>query len=99
MLYPDWQRGVTQPAVVGLENLADHIDRICDLAGDRAHSAIGSDLDGGFGYEQTPRDLNTITDLQKLADILSKRKYRDADIGAIFHGNWIRFFRETLPSG
>jgi membrane dipeptidase len=97
MLYPNWQRGVTQPAVVGLDALADHIDRICDLAGDRKHAAIGTDLDGGFGYEQTPRDLNVYSDLQKLGTILASRGYSDSDIDGVFHQNWLRFFRENLP--
>jgi membrane dipeptidase len=99
MLYPNWIRGQTQPEVVGLTAVADQIDHVCQLAGSTRHSAIGSDLDGGFGNEQTPRDLATIADLQKLAGILSSRGYADADIDAIFHGNWLRFFREALPAG
>ena len=98
MLYPDWQRGVTQPDVIDLGALADHIDRVCDIAGDTQHSALGTDLDGGFGNEQTPRDLKAYGDLQKLAGILSDRGYGDADIDNIFHGNWKRFFREHLPA-
>jgi len=97
MLYPGWVRGKTQPEVVGLDAVADHIDHVCQLAGNVNHAAIGSDLDGGFGYEQTPRDLNTIADLQKLAGILSKRGHCDDDVDAIFHGNWLRFFRAALP--
>lgn len=97
MLYPNWVRGKTQPQVVGLEAVADHIDHVCQLAGSAQHSAIGSDLDGGFGFEQTPRDLNTITDLQKLVEILRGRGYSDEDVDAIFHGNWLRFFRAALP--
>jgi membrane dipeptidase len=98
MLYPDWVRGKTQPEVVGLDAVADHIDHVCQLAGSARHSAIGSDLDGGFGNEQTPRDLDTIADLQKLADILLARGYSDADVDLIFHGNWLRFFLEALPA-
>jgi membrane dipeptidase len=97
MLYPGWTRGKTSPEVVGLSAVADHIDHVCQLAGSTRHSAIGSDLDGGFGYEQTPRDLNTIADLQKLADVLTARGYTDADVDAIFHANWLRFFRRALP--
>ena len=97
MLYPGWIRGQTQPDVVGLEAVADHIDHVCQLAGNANHSAIGSDLDGGFGTEQTPGDLDTIADLQKLAGILIDRGYRDADIELIFHGNWMRFFTSALP--
>lgn len=58
---------------------------------------IGSDLDGAFGREQTPTDLDTIADLQKLQTLLSKRGYTDADIEGIFHGNALRFLREALP--
>jgi membrane dipeptidase len=98
MLYPNWIRGKTGPEVVNIAAAADHIDRVCQLAGNCRHSAIGSDLDGGFGHEQTPRDLKSIADLQNLAEILSSRKYSDADIDAIFHANWLRFFRRCLPA-
>ena len=47
---------------------------------------------------QTPADLDTITDLQKLPDLLRRRDYPEADIAAIMHGNWLRFFSETLPN-
>jgi membrane dipeptidase len=98
MLYPGWERGETSPQVVGLDAVADHMDHVCQLAGSVRHSAIGSDLDGGFGTEQTPRDLDTIADLQRLGGILAGRGYTDADIDLIFHGNWLRFFREALPA-
>ena len=60
MLAPGWVRGETSRAVVGLEAVADHIDHICQLAGNARHAAIGSDLDGGFGTEQTPTGLDRI---------------------------------------
>jgi membrane dipeptidase len=71
---------------------------VCQLAGNCRHAGIGSDLDGGYGYEQTPADLNTIADMQKVAELLAKRNYKQADIEAIMHGNWIRFFSEVLPN-
>jgi membrane dipeptidase len=98
MLHPGWERGITQPKVVSLSAVADHLDHVCQLAGNSNHAAIGSDLDGGFGNEQTPRDLNTYRDLQKLGDILFTRGYTAADIDLIFHGNWLRFFRQHLPA-
>lgn len=97
MLYPNWVRGQTKPESVGLDAVADHIDHICQLAGNSRHAGIGSDLDGGFGFEQTPRDLNTIADLQKLAGILLSRGYSDFDVNCIFHGNWLQFFANALP--
>lgn len=97
MMYPGWQRGKTQPDVVGIEAAADHMDHICQLAGNTRHCCFGTDLDGGFGNEQTPRDLDTITDIHKLEDILASRGYKPADIDAIFWGNALRFWTEALP--
>jgi len=98
MLYPGWEIGKTSPEVVGLDAVADHVDHICQAAGNSRHVGIGSDLDGGYGTEQTPRDLKTIADLQKLAQILSARGYADHHIDAVFHANWLRFFRQHLPN-
>jgi membrane dipeptidase len=97
MLYPGWVRRETKPDVVSLQALADHIDHIVQIAGDTKHVALGTDLDGGFGNEQTPIDLRVYSDLQTLAPILAKRGYTDSDIDAIFHGNWLSFFRAALP--
>ena len=89
MLHPGWKRGETDPQAVKIENAADHIDHICQLAGTTRHCAIGSDLDGGFGTEQTPGDLDTIKDVHRLEEILAARGYKAADIDAIFFGNWL----------
>ena len=97
MLHEGWQTGKTDRGTVPLERLADHIQRVCDLAGNHDHAAIGSDLDGGFGTEQTPGGLDRISDLQKLDAILSRRGFAIAAIDAIFYGNWLRFFRRHLP--
>jgi membrane dipeptidase len=97
MLYPGWIRGQTTRDVVALDAVADHVDHICQLAGNADHAAIGSDLDGGFGTEQAPVGLDRISDLQKLDGMLSARGYPPEAIDAIFHGNWLRFFREHLP--
>ncbi len=99
MMYPGYKRGETPRDEVKLEAAVDHIDHIAQLAGSTRHNAIGSDLDGGFGREQTPQGLDTIADLQKLAEMLSDRGFSDADIAAIFHGNWLRFFRKALSDG
>ena len=80
---------------IRLENLVDHWDHICQLAGNSLHVAIGSDLDGIFGREQSPWDMESIADLQKYQSILSKRGYKEDDITNIFHGNWLRFLRSA----
>jgi membrane dipeptidase len=97
MLAPDYLRDDRDRPTTTLAHVADHIDYVCQLAGNARHAAIGSDLDGGFGTEQSPADLDTIADLQKLQGILASRGYSDADIDGIFHGNWLRFFRAALP--
>ena len=93
MIRPGWTRGARDNERVTLAHVADHIDHICQLAGNNRHAAIGSDLDGGFGREQSPSDLDTIAGLQQIPDILSNRGYSDADIAAIMHGNWLRLLR------
>jgi membrane dipeptidase len=95
MLYPGWVLGSTPVTAVSLENVADHVDHICQLAGNARHVGIGSDLDGGFGREQSPHDLDTIADLQALSGILGKRGYSESDVGGIMHGNWLRFFEKA----
>jgi membrane dipeptidase len=81
-----------------IERICDHIDHVCQLAGDARHVGIGSDLDGGFGTEQTPLDLDSIADLQSLSGLLAARGYSDADIDGIFHGNVVDFLRRALPA-
>lgn len=95
MMVPGWIKGVTQPDVVNLDVLVDHLDHICQLAGSADHAAIGTDLDGGYGKEQTPHDLDTIADLQKLPDLFRDRGYREEDIAKIMHGNWLALLRRA----
>jgi membrane dipeptidase len=80
---------------IKLEHLVDHWDHICQIAGNSLHVAIGSDLDGIFGTEQSPWDLNSIADLQKYQNILSNRGYKQEDIDNIFHKNWLIFLRKA----
>jgi len=99
MMVPGWIKMKTKPEDVGvkLEHLVDHIDHVCQLAGNSLHSGIGTDLDGGFGTEQTPMDLNSIADLQKVPAMFKARGYSDEDVANIMHGNFLRFLREALP--
>ena len=94
MLIPGFTRGDSN-AAAQLATVVDHIDHVCQLAGNARHAAIGSDLDGGFGREQSPSDLDTIADLQRIPDLLAARGYGDADIAAIMHGNWVRLLRSA----
>ncbi len=96
MLIADYRRGAENRTRATLDTIVDHIDHICSITGSAAHAAIGSDLDGGFGTEQTPEGLETIADLQRIAETLAVRGYSDAEIDAVFHGNWLQFFRWAL---
>ncbi|MFM7327747.1 MAG: membrane dipeptidase, partial [Bacteroidota bacterium] len=93
MMVPNWQKGVSTPHGMncGLERLIDHMDHICQLAGNANHIAIGSDLDGGFGKEQSPFDLESIADLDKLPSLLAGRGYKAEDIDKVTHRNWLEF--------
>jgi len=97
MLVPGWIRGESTPQQLncGLEKVIDHVDHVCQLAGNTNHVAIGSDLDGAFGKEQCPYDLETIADLQKIPSLLKKRGYEFEDTKNIMHGNWLRFLRKA----
>jgi membrane dipeptidase len=92
-----WVDGQEPPRCdVGLEHLAQHIDHVCQLAGDARHVALGSDFDGGFGTEHMPREIESIADLQKVAPLLAARGYSGTDLDAMFHGNWLEFWRKAL---
>ena len=97
MLVPDWVRGKSTPQSSGcyLSAVVNHIDHICQLTGNTLHVAIGSDLDGAFGSEQCPADLETIANLQLLAKLLSERGYNEVDVENIFNGNWLRFIKNA----
>jgi membrane dipeptidase len=99
MLVPDWESGKSDPAGrnVTLKLVINNMDHVCQLAGDSRHVAIGSDLDGAFGKEQCPTDIDTIADLQKIPSMLKESGYSQDDIYNIAHGNWIRFLRKNLP--
>jgi membrane dipeptidase len=97
MLVPGWERGRSTPEAAGLTlgHVVDHIDHVCQLAGNARHAMIGSDLDGAFGREQTPADLESIADLARVPDLLRARGYTDEDVRAIAHGNVIDFLRRA----
>ena len=97
MLVPNWVRKESTPQGMhcNLEKVIDHMDHICQIAGNSLHIGIGSDLDGAFGKEQSPYDLETVADLQKLPQLLSKRGYKTEDIENVMHGNWLRFLRKA----
>ncbi|MBA4058331.1 MAG: peptidase M19, partial [Marivirga sp.] len=97
MMVPGWIRHVSTAKELNcsLEVVIDHMDHICQLAGNALHIGIGSDLDGAFGKEQSPYDIETIADLQTIPFLLSKRGYSPEDIENVMYGNWLRFLRNA----
>ena len=97
MMVPNWIRHQSTPKELdcGLEKAVDHIDHICQLAGNSLHVGLGSDLDGGYGKEQSPHDLETIADLQQFPSLMQRKGYSETDIENLMHGNWLRFLRNA----
>jgi len=97
MLVPGWVRNKSTPLGAGLkmERLIEHIDHVCQITGNANHAGIGSDLDGAFGREQTPADVDTVADLARLPTLLAARGYSQADVQNVMHGNFIRVLEHT----
>jgi membrane dipeptidase len=97
MMIPGWVRGQTTPESSGLklEAIVDHIDHVCQLAGNALHAGIGTDLDGGYGTEQTPHDLNSISDVARIAGMLEGRGYSQTDVEGIMSRNYIHLIRSA----
>ncbi len=98
MVVPNWNRGVTRHPDIpsaNLETLANHVDHACQLLGTTRHCGIGSDLDGGYGNEQTPSDLDTIADLNKFLSILQQRGYSEEDLEGICCRNFISLLQRA----
>jgi membrane dipeptidase len=97
MLQDGFVRGQSVPQAT-LERAVDQIEYVRELAkGSMRYVGLGTDLDGGYGCEQTPADLNRYRDIQKLIGIMERRGFCKQDIEAVFSGNWLRFFSESLP--
>jgi membrane dipeptidase len=97
MMTPGWIKRQTTPGAVGLnlERIVEHIDHVCQLAGNSRHSGIGSDLDGGFGREQSPADLDSIADLARIPGMLMARGFSGADVQNIMHRNFVDFLKQA----
>ena len=98
MVVPGWKRGISTPKETpnaDLDGLANHVDHMCQLLSTNAHTGIGTDLDGGFGTEQTPADLDTIADLNRFQTILQDRGYDETALSAICHGNFLSLLKNA----
>ena len=92
----NWAKGMRRE-LVSIQRVADHIDYVCQVAGDAKHVGIGSDFDGGFGWQSVPEEIDTIADLQKLTPLLAAKGYNETDLVGIFGGNWLNMLQSSLP--
>jgi membrane dipeptidase len=97
MIVPGWVRRQSTPEGMqcNLERLIDHMDHICQIAGNANHIGIGSDLDGAFGKEQSPYDIESIADIQQIPTLLNKRGYTAGEVANVMQGNWLRFLQNA----
>ena len=93
------RRSVFPREAITLADLADHIDHVCQLAGDSLHAGIGGDTDGQGGRDGAPCEIDTVADYQELAGVLDRRGYAQQDIANVMFRNWQRFFETRLPAG
>lgn len=89
-LVADWKAEGAEP--VTLEHVRLHAEHMAGIGGWNC-VGVGSDLDGGFGLEETPQEINTIADLPKLSQI-APEQHRDD----VLSSNWLRFLRSAMPA-
>lgn len=90
-LEPRWSREDRSVPVTLADQVRRHAERVAALVGwDRV--AIGSDLDGGFGRDESPLELDTVADLHRVGEVVPPAA-RDGVLGA----NWLRLLRAALP--
>ena len=97
MMHSGWKRGETTPksANLKLSRIVDHADHICQITGSSSHVGIGSDLDGGYGTEQCPQDIDSIADLQNLEQLMEPRGYSTKDISGFFSRNFLNVLEKA----
>ena len=79
-----------------LADVVAHVRHITDLTGTTAHIGIGTDMDGGLGRDQIPREIVTSADLPRVGEALSQAGFDDAAVEGILAGNWLRYFGRWL---
>jgi membrane dipeptidase len=90
-----WEPKIGRGAA-GLDDMAVHIDYVCQLVGSADHIAIGTDFDGGYGLDKTIEGLDSVADLRLIGSALHRRGYSSAQVEGILGGNWLRLLRRTL---
>jgi membrane dipeptidase len=89
-LEPGWKADPTLPVTLDLHlrRQADYLASLCGWE----HVGVGSDLDGGFGLEESPREIDSAADFARIGAVVPVEA-RPGVLG----GNWLRFLRQSLP--
>lgn len=89
-LEPHWKNDKTISITLN-EHFLRHGRHIANLSGWN-HVGIGSDLDGGFGLEESPVEIESVADLYKVGSVVPA-EVREA----VLSTNWLNFLRSSLP--
>ncbi len=84
--------GLGEAGRATIDDCIRHIERVCDLAGDRRHIGLGSDMDGGFAADRLPRGVERPRDLAALSGALADRGWSKDDVEGFAWGGWARFW-------
>jgi len=96
-LQANWKETGKVKQKVTIRDVLKHIKHVCELAGDSTHAGLGSDLDGGFGAESIPAEMDTVADLPKIGDALTAAGFSEQDVHNVMGQNWVRFLKRSLP--
>jgi membrane dipeptidase len=96
-LQADWKETDKIKRKVTLLDVVKHIKHVCDVAGNAAHAGLGTDLDGGFGAESIPAEMDSVSDLPKIENALTAAGFSEQDVDSVMGENWIGFLKRSLP--
>jgi len=91
-LEPRWKQDRSTPVTLK-EHLRRQAEYIAGISG-WEHVGIGSDLDGGFGLEESPEEIGSVADLYKAGLALPAEAQE-----AVISTNWLNFLKASLPNG
>lgn len=75
-----------------IDHVSDHIERVCELTGSKAHVALGSDADGGFGADRLPSGIDRLDQLDSITHALANRGWNTTELQGFIQQNWLRFW-------
>jgi membrane dipeptidase len=87
----------TSDGPVTIEDMANHVVHICEIAGSSRYAAIGGDTDGQGGRASAPVEIESVADYARLGDVLLGRGFSAEDVENVLWRNWRRAYEAALP--